>query len=75
MSNQSKQARLRGELLFTPEDKQKVMAEYKAEAQAVRDRTAKLRALRLAKEAADQEQAAANASKPKRKARMRPDGA
>jgi hypothetical protein len=71
MSNNSKQARARGEALFPREARDNAMAEYKAEAQAVRDRTAKLRELRLAKEAAEQELAAAEKPKTGRRARAR----
>lgn len=71
MANRSKQARARGELLFPPEVRDKAMSEYKAEAQAIRDRTAKLRELRLAKEAAEQDSAVPNAPKAKRRARVR----
>ncbi len=50
--------RARAEALFKKEEQiregAKAMAEYKAEQQAVRDRTAKLRALRLARDAAKQ---------------------
>jgi len=51
----------RAETLFKKEQQQreaeKAMAEYRAELQATREKTARLRALRLAREAANQKSA------------------
>jgi hypothetical protein len=47
----------------------KATAQYEAESQAVRDKTARLRALRLAKEAADQSAAAKAPAAPKKAAK------
>jgi len=68
MSNQSKEAQAKAEASFKRKAEQQrdgkvAMAEYEAAGRAMRDRTAKLRELRLAKEAADKE--AAQAAKPK----------
>lgn len=62
MPNDPKSDRARAEARFkkpTREDKDKAIADYQAEMQAVRDKTARLKALRLAKEAADEKAAAA----------------
>jgi hypothetical protein len=54
----SKEAQARAEAAFTKKEQQaregsKAAAEYAAKGQALRERTARLRSLRLAKEAAD----------------------
>jgi hypothetical protein len=62
LANDPKADRARAEARFkkpTQEDKAKAMADYEAEMQAVRDRSARLKALRLAKEAEDEKAAAA----------------
>jgi hypothetical protein len=62
LSNDPKADRARAEARFkkpTQEDKDKATAEYEAEMQAVRERSAKLKALRLAKEAEDEKAGAA----------------
>lgn len=55
----SNQARERAEASFKKEegarDSAKVMMEYEAEARLIREKTARLRALRLAKEVAEKE--------------------
>ena len=57
MSMDSDQARHRAEALFKKEqqvrDGQQAMAEYQAKLDAMRDKTARLRALRLARDAAN----------------------
>ena len=57
MSMDSDQARHRAEELFKKEQQvregQQAMAEYQAKLDAMRDQTARLRALRLARDAAD----------------------
>ena len=57
MSVDSDQARHRAEALFKKEqqvrDGQQAMAEYQAKLDAMRDKTARLRALRLARDAAN----------------------
>lgn len=70
MAKDSDAARARAEARFkkpTQEDKDKATADYEAGMQAVRDRSAKLRELRLAREAEDEEAAAAKGAA-KRKA-------
>ena len=77
MADNSEAARLRAEARFeklqkTTQESAAVWAQYEASCAAVRDRTASLRELRLAKEAQDAEVAAAAAlekaaSKKKRK--------
>jgi hypothetical protein len=66
----SSEARTRAEASFKKEERARegaqAMAEYLANGRAVRERTAQLRALRLAKEAADKEQAAAEGTRGKR---------
>ena len=56
-SNNSNQIKDRAEASFKKEQRAKegikAMADYEAEGRAIRERTAKLRALRLAKEAAE----------------------
>ena len=56
MRNDQKTERARAEALFKKEEQiregAKAMAEYKAEQKAVREKTARLRALRLARDAA-----------------------
>ena len=60
----------RAEAMFKrKQDGDAAMAEYKTEAQAVEAKTARLRALRLAKEAADREIIAAQARAPAKRAR------
>lgn len=58
MKDNQKSERARAEALFKKEEQiregAKVMAEYKAEQQAVREKTARLRALRLARDVAKQ---------------------
>ena len=57
MSMDSDQARHRAEALFKKEQQvregQQAMAEYQAKLDAMRDKTARLRALRLARDAAN----------------------
>ena len=70
MSNQSKEAQAKAEASFKRKadqarDGKLAAAEYEAAGRAMRERTAKLREQRLAKEAADRE---AEAAKPKPKA-------
>jgi hypothetical protein len=67
LSNPSKEAQAKAEASFKRKAEQAregkvAMAEYEAAGRALRERTAKLRELRLAKEAADRE---AEAAKPK----------
>ena len=67
MSNQSKEAQAKAEASFKRKadqarDGKLAAAEYEAASRAMRERTAKLREQRLAKEAADR---AAEAAKPK----------
>lgn len=65
-STKQKRARNQADAQFTrpaQTDKDSAMAEYKAQAQVARDKTERLRALRLAKEAAD-----AKAAPPKKRA-------
>ena len=69
MSNQSKEAQAKAEASFKRKadqarDGKLAAAEYEAAGRAMRERTAKLREQRLAKEAADRE---AEATKPKPK--------
>jgi hypothetical protein len=64
LSNQSKEAQAKAEASFKRKadqarDGKLAAAEYEAAGRAMRERTAKLRELRLAKEAADREAAAA----------------
>ncbi len=76
MANNSKEAKTRAEASFKKKEQQakegaKAMVQYEAERHATREKTARLKALRLAKEAADKEaeattKAAAPAKKPKR---------
>jgi hypothetical protein len=58
------QARIRAEASFKKEERARegarALMEYEAEARATHERTARLRALRLAKEAADRAQTVAN---------------
>ena len=58
MKEDQKIKRVRAEALFKKEEQMregaKAMAEYRAEQQAVQEKTAKLRALRLARDAAKQ---------------------
>jgi hypothetical protein len=74
LSSNSKEARDRAEARFTKEQKAlreggKARALYEAEGQAVREKTARLRALRLAKEAAEVENKPVKKPlKPKKKA-------
>jgi len=60
LTTQSDEARARAEASFRKEERAKdgakPMTEYQANAQMVRERTERLKALRLAKEAADKEQ-------------------
>ena len=61
-SSKQKRARNQADAQFArPQqtDKDSAMAEYKAQAQVARDKTERLRALRLAKEAADEKSAPA----------------
>ncbi len=75
-STKQKRARNQADAQFTKPaqtDKDSAMAEYKAQAQAAREKTERLRALRLAKEATEEKAApkkkqAAAAKKPARKA-------
>jgi hypothetical protein len=70
LNNQTKEGREAAEAKFAKAQKSKqegakAMAQYEADARAVREKTSRLRALRLAKEAADLVEAEAN--KPVRK--------
>lgn len=56
MPDTSSQAEARPPRLYTQEDKDEATAEYKAAAEALREKTTRLRALRLAKEAAEKVQ-------------------
>jgi hypothetical protein len=59
-SSKQKRARNQADAQFTrpaQTDKDSAMAEYKAQAQIVRDKTERLRALRLAKEAVEEKAA------------------
>ena len=72
MADRSKEARERAEARFTKaEDRaregKQAMAEFEAAAKAVREKTARLRTQRLAKEAADREAAAQVVPAPKKK--------
>ena len=61
-SSKQKRARNQADAQFTrpaQTDKDSAMAEYKAQAQVARDKTERLRALRLAKEAAEEKAAPA----------------
>ncbi len=74
MRTKSTQARERAESNFKKKERQAAegataMAEYEAQGRAIRERTARLRALRLAKEAA--EGAGEAAKKPTAKARRK----
>ena len=65
VENSRDTARARADLRFKKQEeaatiRQKAMAEYTAEGEARRIKTEKLKALRLAKEAADEAEAAAN---------------
>lgn len=71
MNNQSKEGRELAEAKFAKAQKAKqagakAMAQYEADARAVREKTTRLRSLRLAKEAADAA-GLAEAKKPARK--------
>jgi len=61
LTTQSNEARARAEARFRKEERAKdgakVIMEYQAHAQMVREKTERLKALRLAKEAADKERA------------------
>ncbi len=61
MTTRSDEARARAEANFKKEERAregaKAMMEYQANSRLVREKTARLRALRLAKEAADRERA------------------
>ena len=61
MAARSDEARARAEANFKKEERAKegakAMMEYQANSRLVREKTARLRALRLAKEAADRERA------------------
>ena len=61
MTTRSDEARARAEANFKKEERAKdgakAMMEYQANARSVREKTEKLRALRLAKEAAERERA------------------
>ena len=72
MADHSKEARDRAEARFermkkATQEGQKAKAHYEAEGRAVREKTARLRLLRLAKEAADAAQAANEPPKVKKK--------
>lgn len=72
MADHSKEARDRAEARFermkkATQEGQKAKAHYEAEGRAVREKTARLRLLRLAKEAADAAQAASEPPKVKKK--------
>ena len=66
MSTKSSKA---AEALFKKQDKQAAMSEYDRRRKAEQEKSARLRALRLAKEAADREAAAQAAKKPVAKRR------
>ena len=59
MTRESNEARARAEANFTKEERAKegakAMMEYKANSRMIREKTERLKALRLAKEAADKE--------------------
>ena len=61
MATKSDEARARAEANFRKEERAKdgakAMMEYQANSRIIREKTARLRALRLAKEAADKERA------------------
>ena len=61
MTTESNEARARAEASFKKEERAKdgakAMTEYQANARMVREKTERLKALRLAKEAADKERA------------------
>ncbi len=69
---ESSVARARAEATFKKEERAregaKAMMEYQASGRAVREKIARLRALRLAKEAADKEQGAAGKAAPRQRA-------
>jgi translation initiation factor IF-3 len=72
LADHSKEARDRAEARFermkkATQEGQKAKAHYEAEGRAVREKTARLRLLRLAKEAADAAQAASEPPKVKKK--------
>ena len=72
----TEEAHRRAEALFKKEQQvregQQAMAEYQAELQAMRDKTARLRALRLARDAADQKKPSNRTAQPtQRPARVR----
>ena len=72
MADHSKEARDRAEARFermkkATQEGQKAKAHYEAEGRAVREKTARLRLLRLAKEAADAAQAENEPTKVKKK--------
>ena len=71
MPTDTSAARSRAEANFRKEERAKdgakAMMEYQAQSRAVREKTERLRALRLAKEAADKEREAAAAPKPARR--------
>lgn len=70
MSKNSKEAQDRAEASFTKKEQQaregaKAFAEYEAQSKAAHDKTARLRLLRLAKEAADSKAEAEAKPEPK----------
>lgn len=73
MADNSKEAKARAEASFKKKEQQaregaEARMQYEAERNAVRDKTARLKSLRLAKEAADKETEAQSKPKPKAKA-------
>ncbi len=74
MADNSKEAKARAEASFKKKEQQaregaEARMQYEAERNAVRDKTARLKSLRLAKEAADKETEAQSKLKPKPKAK------
>ena len=67
MSMNTEEAHRRAEALFKKEQQvreaQQAMAEYQAELQAMREKTARLRALRLARDAANKKMPPTNTTK------------
>ncbi len=73
MADNSKEAKTRAEASFKKKEQQakegaEARMQYEAERHAVREKTARLKSLRLAKEAADKETEAQSKPKPKAKA-------
>jgi hypothetical protein len=60
VANDSKSSRTQSRLEKAAREGENIRVHYEVEAKAIREKTARLRALRLAKEAADKETAVAN---------------